>query len=171
MLLELARRGVSREQAYEWVQRNAMRSFDEQRDFKALLLADADMSRVLPRAEIERAFDLDEQLGTSMTIFDRVSRGRQRPVPDGLMRARVFVTLKPSVFDPQGTTIADALHSLGYAASRTSGRASTSSSTSTQAEPRRRGGWRRKSRQAAGQSGDRELSHRGGMPDAKEAGR
>ena len=32
------------------------------------------------------------------------------------MRARVFVTLKPSVFDPQGKTIADALHSLGYGA-------------------------------------------------------
>ncbi len=30
------------------------------------------------------------------------------------MRARVFVTLKPSVFDPQGRTIADALRSLGY---------------------------------------------------------
>ena len=30
------------------------------------------------------------------------------------MRARVFVTLKPSVFDPQGSTIAEALHSLGY---------------------------------------------------------
>jgi phosphoribosylformylglycinamidine synthase subunit PurS len=30
------------------------------------------------------------------------------------MRARVFVTLKPSVFDPQGKTIADALQSLGY---------------------------------------------------------
>ena len=30
------------------------------------------------------------------------------------MRARVFVTLKRSVFDPQGRTIADALHSLGY---------------------------------------------------------
>ena len=30
------------------------------------------------------------------------------------MKARVFVTLKPSVFDPQGRTIAEALHSLGY---------------------------------------------------------
>lgn len=30
------------------------------------------------------------------------------------MKARVFVSLKPSVFDPQGSTIADALHSLGY---------------------------------------------------------
>jgi phosphoribosylformylglycinamidine synthase PurS subunit len=30
------------------------------------------------------------------------------------MKAKVFVTLKPSVFDPQGHTIADALHSMGY---------------------------------------------------------
>lgn len=30
------------------------------------------------------------------------------------MKAKVFVTLKPSVFDPQGRTIAEALHSLGY---------------------------------------------------------
>ena len=30
------------------------------------------------------------------------------------MKARVYVTLKQSVFDPQGKTIADALHSLGY---------------------------------------------------------
>ena len=30
------------------------------------------------------------------------------------MRARVFVTLKPSVFDPQGTKVTEALHSLGY---------------------------------------------------------
>jgi len=34
------------------------------------------------------------------------------------MRARVFVTLKSSVFDPQGTTVAEALHTLGYAAVR-----------------------------------------------------
>ena len=31
------------------------------------------------------------------------------------MRAKVFVTLKPSVFDPQGRTIAESLHSMGYA--------------------------------------------------------
>ena len=31
------------------------------------------------------------------------------------MKARVYVTVKPSVFDPQGRTIAEALHSLGYA--------------------------------------------------------
>ena len=72
VLLELAKKGVSREQAYEWVQRNAMRSFEEQRDFKALLLADTDVSRVLTAAEIERAFDLDEQLKHVDHIFDRV---------------------------------------------------------------------------------------------------
>ena len=44
VLLEFAMKGVSREQAYEWVQRNAMRSFAERRDFKALLLADADVT-------------------------------------------------------------------------------------------------------------------------------
>ena len=48
VLLELAKKGVSREQAYEWVQRNAMRSFNEQKDFKQLLLADTDITNVLP---------------------------------------------------------------------------------------------------------------------------
>jgi adenylosuccinate lyase len=72
VLLELARKGVSREQAYEWVQRNAMRSFAEQVDFKTLLLADPDVTRELPPAEIERAFDLDEQLKHVDHIFDRV---------------------------------------------------------------------------------------------------
>ena len=72
VLLELARRGVSREQAYELVQRNAMRAFHEHRDFKALLLADPDVTGVLPPAEIERAFDLDEQLRHIDQIFERV---------------------------------------------------------------------------------------------------
>ena len=72
VLLELARRGVSREQAYEWVQRNAMRSFHEARDFKTLLLADADVTGVLAPAEIETAFDLGEQLRHVDDIFDRV---------------------------------------------------------------------------------------------------
>jgi adenylosuccinate lyase len=74
VLLELAKRGVSREQAYEWVQRNAMRSFDEKRDFKALLHADLDVSRVLAGPELDRAFDLDEQFQHVDAIFDRVFR-------------------------------------------------------------------------------------------------
>ena len=72
VLLALAARGVSREQAYEWVQRNAMRSYDEQRDFKALLLADDDIRRVLSSDEVERAFDLDQQLKHVDDIFNRV---------------------------------------------------------------------------------------------------
>ena len=72
VLLELARRGISREQAYEWVQRNAMRSFHEQKDFKGLLLADADVTKVLPAAEIEKAFDLKEQLRNVDAVFKRV---------------------------------------------------------------------------------------------------
>jgi adenylosuccinate lyase len=72
VLLELARRGVSREQAYEWVQRNAMRAFNEKRDFKALLLTDRDITSVLPPADVERAFDLDGQLRHVDDIFGRV---------------------------------------------------------------------------------------------------
>ena len=72
VLLELARRGVTREQAYEWVQRNAMRAFDEQQDFRRLLLADANVGAVLAPAEIERAFDLDDQLRNVDAILDRV---------------------------------------------------------------------------------------------------
>ncbi len=72
VLLELARRGVSREQAYEWVQRNAMRSFEERRDFKALLLSDADIGRVMSLGDIERAFDLGEQVKHVDHVFDRV---------------------------------------------------------------------------------------------------
>jgi len=72
VLLELARRGISREQAYEWVQRNAMRAFHDKADFKSLLLADRDVTAVLPPAEIERAFDLEEQLKHVDEIFTRV---------------------------------------------------------------------------------------------------
>jgi adenylosuccinate lyase len=72
VLLELARRGVLREQAYEWVQRNAMRAFHEQRDFKGLLLQDPDLSRVLTAEEIEKAFDLGDHFRNVDAIFDRV---------------------------------------------------------------------------------------------------
>jgi len=74
VLLELAKRGVSREEAYRWVQRNAMRVFDdnEPRDFKTELLQDADVTSVLTGDEIERAFDLDVQLRHVDAIFNRV---------------------------------------------------------------------------------------------------
>ncbi len=82
LLLELARRGVSREQAYEWVQRNAMKSFEAQRsaertgqaqtDFKSLILADADVMKVLPKDVVDEAFDLNAQLRNVDAIFGRV---------------------------------------------------------------------------------------------------
>ena len=79
VLLELARKGVAREHAYEWVQRNAMRSFREQTDFKRLLLADSDVMSVLSPAEIDRAFDLDAQLRHVDAIFDRVFQSSRAP--------------------------------------------------------------------------------------------
>ncbi len=75
VLLELARRGVSRERAYELVQRNAMRAFHEERDFQGLLLADPDVTAVMSASDIERAFDLDEQLRHVSTVFQRVFGG------------------------------------------------------------------------------------------------
>jgi len=72
VLLELARRGISREQAYEWVQRNAMKSFHEQKDFKQLLLDDPEVARIVGREVIEEAFDLDAQLRNVDRIFERV---------------------------------------------------------------------------------------------------
>jgi adenylosuccinate lyase len=79
VLLELAKRGLARERAYELVQRNAMRSFHEQTDFKPLLLADADVGAVLDPADIERAFDLDVQLQHVDTIFTRVFGETRKP--------------------------------------------------------------------------------------------
>jgi adenylosuccinate lyase len=76
VLLELARRGISREQAYEWVQRNAMRSFHEQKEFKSLLLADPDLMKVLTPAEVEKAFDLNDQMRNVDAIFERVFGGK-----------------------------------------------------------------------------------------------
>jgi adenylosuccinate lyase len=72
VLLELARRGVSREQAYAWVQRNAVRSFEQKQDFKTLLLADRDVTGVLSADVIGEAFDLDAQMRHVETIFSRV---------------------------------------------------------------------------------------------------
>jgi adenylosuccinate lyase len=71
------RRGVSREQAYEWVQRNAMRSFHERRGLQG---AAAGRRRRHGRAAAGRdraAFDLDEQLRHVDTIFERVFRARR----------------------------------------------------------------------------------------------
>jgi adenylosuccinate lyase len=87
VLLELAKKGISREQAYEWVQRNAMRSFHEQTDFKALLLADADVTAALTPGEIELAFDLHEQFRHVDHVFERVFGAAAAASGAGAVRA------------------------------------------------------------------------------------
>jgi adenylosuccinate lyase len=72
VLLELARRGVSRERAYEVVQRNALRAYDEKTPFERLLLADPDVTDLLSPEEIRRCFDLDVQFRHVDTLFARV---------------------------------------------------------------------------------------------------
>jgi len=65
-------KGVTREEAYRVVQRNAMRVWEEGADYKALLRADPDTSRLLTPAEIDEAFDLGYHLKHVDTIFRRV---------------------------------------------------------------------------------------------------
>ena len=74
VLLQLAKRGVSREDAYRWVQRNAMQASKEDKsdDFKTLLLADTDVASVLTADEIDQAFDLNVHLRHVDAILDRV---------------------------------------------------------------------------------------------------
>jgi adenylosuccinate lyase len=79
VLLELARRGLSRERAYELVQRNALRAFDERRPFEQLLLDDDEVVAVLPPGDIRRAFDLGERLRNVETVFARVFGERAVP--------------------------------------------------------------------------------------------
>src|SRR6266568_382511 len=62
LLLVLTQKGVARETAYEWVQRNAMKVWDEGRDFQSLVKADADISAQLSGAEIDGVFLLDTHL-------------------------------------------------------------------------------------------------------------
>jgi adenylosuccinate lyase len=82
VLLELAKKGVSREQAYEWVQRCAMRSFAEGLPFKGLLQSDPAITAVLSSSEIEQAFDLDRQFRHVDHVFERVFEGvRQGETP------------------------------------------------------------------------------------------
>jgi adenylosuccinate lyase len=72
LLLQLTQSGVSREAAYEWVQRNAMKSWDEGADFRALVMADPEISAHLSPEQIERVFSLDTYLRNVGAVFDRV---------------------------------------------------------------------------------------------------
>ncbi len=72
LLLALTQKGVSRETAYEWVQRNAMRVWDEKLDFKELLSNDNDIAKHMSAEDIEAAFKPETYLRNVDTIFNRV---------------------------------------------------------------------------------------------------
>jgi adenylosuccinate lyase len=72
VLLALAEKGVTREQAYEWVQGAAMRARQEGADFRTLLAKDAHVAAALTAAELSRCFDLDWQLRHVDDLFRRV---------------------------------------------------------------------------------------------------
>jgi adenylosuccinate lyase len=72
LLLDLTHKGVTREEAYRWVQRNAMRVWNDEGDFKSLVLEDGDILKHLSPAEIERAFDLKHQIRHVDYIYERV---------------------------------------------------------------------------------------------------
>jgi len=72
VLLALTQAGVSREDAYRLVQRNAMKVWEKGADFKTELLADPEVTAALSAAEIEEKFDLGYHTKHVETIFARV---------------------------------------------------------------------------------------------------
>jgi adenylosuccinate lyase len=72
VLLALTQAGVSREDAYRLVQRNAMKVWEEGKDFKTELLGDTDVLAALSPEEIEEKFDLGYHTKHVDTIFKRV---------------------------------------------------------------------------------------------------
>jgi len=71
VLLALIAKGVSREDAYKIVQRNAMKVWDGEDDFKSLLLKDADVTEVMQPAELEPLFDAGYYVRHVDEIFKR----------------------------------------------------------------------------------------------------
>jgi adenylosuccinate lyase len=72
VLLALTQKGVSREDAYAWVQRNAMPAWRGEGDFLTRLKADGDVAKALAPSELEALFDLGYHLKHVDTIFARV---------------------------------------------------------------------------------------------------
>jgi adenylosuccinate lyase len=72
LLLDLVESGVSREDAYRLVQSHAMRAWKENLDFRELILNDPEIGERVPRAKIDRAFNLKRQLKNIDKIFARV---------------------------------------------------------------------------------------------------
>ena len=72
VLFALVEKGVGRQEGYVYVQRNAMKVWEDKVDFRTALKADPDVRRVLTEAEVERCFDLDHHLRHVDEIFRRV---------------------------------------------------------------------------------------------------
>ncbi|MEE8258031.1 MAG: adenylosuccinate lyase [Acidobacteriota bacterium] len=72
VLLDLAAKGASREEAYRWVQRSAMRVWDEDENFRDAIRNDADIAQFLGPEEIERSFSLARQFQHIDAIYRRV---------------------------------------------------------------------------------------------------
>jgi adenylosuccinate lyase len=72
ILLDLTQSGVSREDAYRLVQRNAMKVWEQGKDFQQELLADSEVVGALGEAKIRESFDLGYHLKHVDTIFRRV---------------------------------------------------------------------------------------------------
>ena len=72
LLLALTQKGVSREDAYVWTQRNAMKVWDEGGDYADLIAKDADINSRLSQEEIARVFDLKYYLRNVDKVFSRV---------------------------------------------------------------------------------------------------
>ena len=81
VLLALTQKGVSREEAYGLVQRNAMPVWRGEGEFLALLKADKDVAKALSSAELESLFDLGYHLTQVDTIFGRVFAPEGAPSP------------------------------------------------------------------------------------------
>jgi adenylosuccinate lyase len=85
LLLDLVEQGVLREEAYRWVQRNAMRAWNEGLSFRELIANDPDIAARISRATLDQAFNLQRQLRNVDKIFQRVfgatptQTAKQRP--------------------------------------------------------------------------------------------
>jgi adenylosuccinate lyase len=75
VLLALVGRGLGRQEAYGLVQRNAMKAFEGDGEFRTLLQEDADIRKHLSADEVDRQFDLNQALSHVDTIIDRVLQG------------------------------------------------------------------------------------------------
>jgi len=80
LLLALTQKGVSRESAYEWTQRNAMRVWDEGKDFATLVRNDPDIRAQLSSQELEQLFSVDYYLRNTEVIFKRVFAEQDRAI-------------------------------------------------------------------------------------------